>query len=71
MTLKAEDYLERAAEAEASAMRTSNPAVQEAFLELAKALRGIAGLLTTPLRLSDAQVEQLAERMTAKTKSPG
>ena len=71
MTLKTEDYLERAAEAEALAKRASNPAIRDSFLELAKALREMAGLLTRPLTLSDAEVEQLAERMTAKTKRPG
>ena len=47
MTLKPEEYLERAAQAEASARRSSDPAIRQRFLELAKAFRELARLLKT------------------------
>ena len=55
---------------EASVKRASNPAIREALLEFANALGEKAGLLTKSLRPSDAEVDQLAKRRTAKTKSP-
>src|SRR5687767_7430701 len=55
---------------EASGKRASNPAIREALLEFAKALREIAGLLTKPLRPSDAEVDQLAKRRTARRRAP-
>ena len=45
MTLKPEEYLERAAQAEASAKRASDPAIRRRSLELAKAFREMARLL--------------------------
>ena len=47
MTLKPEEYLELAAQAEASAKRASSPAIRQRSLDLAKAFREMARLLKT------------------------
>ena len=52
---KPEEYLERAAEVEATAKRASNPAIRQAATELAKALREMARLLTDGSGPSDAK----------------
>jgi hypothetical protein len=48
-------------------MQASDPAIHESFLELAKALRAMAGQLTSGSGLSDPEIQRLAERMTGKT----
>jgi hypothetical protein len=45
MRLNPEDYLKRAADAEASASETGDPVLRGKFLQLAKAVREIAKLL--------------------------
>ena len=69
MTLKREEFLQRAAEAEASAKRVSDPVYRDSYLELAKTFRDIAELLTEPGASSDKQIKSLAERMIRKTTS--
>ena len=67
MTLKREDFLQRAAEAEASAKRVSDPAYRDSYLELAKAFRDIAELLSERGAASDEHIKGLVERMIHKT----
>ena len=67
MTLKPEEFLQRAAAAEASAKRVPDPAYRDSYLELAKAFREMAELLGQSATQSDKEIQELVERMIRKT----
>ena len=67
MTLKSEEFLQRAADAEASAKRVTNPAYRDTYLELAKAFRDMANIVSEGAAPSDKHITELVERMIRKT----
>ena len=68
MPMKAEEFLKRATDAEVSAKRISNPVYRETYLDLAKAFRDMANVVTEDSAPSEKHIAELVERMIRETR---